>query len=589
MSLHPKRWQVAPSALPSHIARFPHLHPITVQVLYNRGLTDPADVAAFLSGEDGEANPFDLKGMPAAVTRLRRALRAGEPVAVYGDFDADGVTATALLVQVLRALGGCARPYIPDRAEGYGLHKEALTRLAHAGIRVVVTVDCGVRAPEQVAHANQLGLDVIVTDHHSVGPRLPEAVAVIDPKMADSRYPFDELAGVGIAYRLAQALLRSHRRTPVTTQAVRLEEADLVDLVALGTVPDLVPLLGENRTLVQHGLARINRMERPGIEALCRQAGLKPGQVDAAAIGYALGPRINAAGRMAHAKVAYQLLETRYPAEAEQLAGELDQLNRERQELTRETQERARQMALATAGDASLIFAAAPDFPAGIVGLVASRLVDEFYRPAIVVEVGERISRGSARSIPEFHITRALDECTDLLVRHGGHARAAGFTVSNEHMEELGNRLRALATEQLGDVELSPVLSVDAEVELSHMSWELQRELSQLEPCGYANPYPVFLSRNVGVQCQWAVGSDGRHLKLALSDGRRTWDGIAFRQGEWAGKLPDRVDIVYQLEVNEWNDQRRLQLNVQDVRPAGLDDTIPRLWVDPHGPASTED
>jgi single-stranded-DNA-specific exonuclease len=589
MPHHPKRWQVAPTALPSHIARFRHLHPITVQVLYNRGLTDPADVAAFLSGEDSEANPFDLKGMPAAVTRLRQALRAGEPIAVYGDFDADGVTATALLVQVLRALGGHVRPYIPDRAEGYGLHKEALTQLAHAGVRVVVTVDCGVRAPGQVAHANQLGLDVIVTDHHSVGRQLPEAVAVIDPKMADSRYPFDELAGVGIAYRLAQALLRSHRRTPVTTQVVRLEEADLVDLVALGTVPDLVPLLGENRTLVQHGLACINRMERPGIEALCRQVGLKPGQVDAAAIGYGLGPRINAAGRMAHAKVAYQLLETRYPAEAEQLAGELDQLNRERQELTREAQEQARQMALATADDASLIFAAAPDFMAGIVGLVASRLVDEFYRPAVVAEVGEETSRGSARSIPEFHITRALDECTGLLVRHGGHARAAGFTVRNEHLEELAGRLRALATEQLSGVELSPVLSVDAEVELSCMSWELQRELSQLEPCGYANPYPLFLSRNVGVRSQWAVGNEGRHLKLVLSDGQCTWDGIAFRQGEWAGKLPDRVDIVYQLEINEWNGRRRLQLNVQDVRPSGLNDAIPRMWDERHGPASTED
>jgi single-stranded-DNA-specific exonuclease len=581
MSLCPKRWQIAPPVPPSHVARFPHLHPITVQVLYNRGVIDPADVTAFLSGEDGEANPFDLRGMPAAVTRLRRALRAGEPITVYGDFDADGVTATALLVQVLRALGGHVRPYIPHRVdEGYGLHKAALTRLARAGFRVVVTVDCGVRSPKEVAHANRLGLDVIVTDHHSVGRQLPEAVAVIDPKRAESRYPFRELAGVGVAYRLAQALLRSHRQTPVTRREVRLEEEDLLDLVALGTVADLVPLLGENRTLVHRGLARINRMQRPGIEALCRQAGLRPGQVDATAIGYALGPRINAAGRLAHAKAAYQLLETQYPAEADQLAGELDRLNRERQQLTRETQERARQMALERAGEAPLLFAAAPDFLAGIVGLVASRLVDEFYRPAVVVEVGGKASRGSARSIPDFHITHALDECADLLIRHGGHAAAAGFTVSNEHLDELADRLRTLAAEQLSDVELIPALSVDTKVELSQMSWELQRELSQLEPCGYANPHPLFLSRNVRVQGQRAVGSDGQHLKLALSDGWATWDAIAFRQGEWAGKLPDRVDVVYHLAVNEWNGQRWLQLNVQDVRPAGLDDTIARLWLD---------
>ncbi len=581
MALSLKRWQVVPTAPPSHIARFPHLHPITVQVLYNRGLTDPADVVAFLSGESGEANPFTLQGMHAAVTRLRQALRASEPIAVYGDFDADGVTATALLVQTLRALGGRVRPYIPHRVdEGYGLHKDALTQLARDTVRLVVTVDCGVRSLDEIAHANQMGLDVIVTDHHSVGLELPEAVAVVDPKRADSRYPFGELAGVGVAYKLAQALLRSHRQTPVTTQEVRLEEEDLLDLVALGTVADLVPLLGENRTLVHRGLARINHMERPGIEALCRQAGLKPGQVDTTAIGYTLGPRLNAAGRMDHAKSAYQLLETKYSAEAEQLAGELNRLNRERQQLTLVTQERARQLALVTAKDAPLLFAAAPDFRAGIVGLVASRLVDEFYRPAVVVEVGEKVSRGSCRSIPEFHITDALDECTGLLVRHGGHAAAAGFTARTQDLAKLKDRLLALATEELEMQELMPTLQVDAEVPLQEMNEQLWEKLQRLEPFGKGNPHPLFLSRNVRLLGQRAVGKEGRHLKLRLSDDRATWDGIAFRQGEWAGKLPDRVDIVYHLEVNEWNDQRRLQLNVQDVRPSGLDDTIARLWLD---------
>jgi len=588
MSQHHKRWQIAPPAPPSHMGHFPHLNPIVVQVLYNRGIADPADVTAFLSAEEDEVNPFRLKGMDNAVTRLRQALRAGEPIAVYGDFDADGVTATVLLVQTLRALGGQVTPYIPDREEGYGLHEEALTQLSSQGIRVVVTVDCGIRAPSKVAHANHLGIDVIVTDHHSVGETLPQAVAVIDPKREDRRYPFYELAGVGVAYRLAQALLRTNRKTPVTGESVRLGEDDLVDLVALGTVADMVPLLGENRTLVQRGLAHINRMERPGIDALCRQTGLKPGQVDASAIGYALGPRINAAGRLAHAKIAYQLLETQYPAEAEQLARELDRLNRERQELTRETQERARQMALVADSEASLIFAAAPDFRAGIVGLVASRLVDEFYRPAVVVEIGEETSRGSARSIAEFHITNALDECAHLLIRHGGHAGAAGFTVRNEHLEELASRLLTLATEQLASIELTPVLSVDTEIALSEMSWDLQRELSQLEPHGYANRPPLFLSHNVGVQYHRAVGSDNRHLKLVLSNGLGTWDAIAFRQGEWAGKLPDRVDVVYHLEVNEWNDQRRLQLNVQDIRPAGLDDAIPQLWAEQDERESTE-
>jgi len=217
-----------------------------------------------------------------------------------------------------------------------------------------------------------------------------------------------------------------------------------------------------------------------------------------------------------------------------------------------------------------LLFAASPDFMPGIVGLVAGRLTEEFYRPVVVVEVGDRVSRGSARSIPEFHITQALDACEELLIRHGGHAAAAGFTVSNENLDELADRLRALAVEQLSGVELVPSLAVDAEIELAQMSWELQQALTQLEPCGYANPSPLFASRNVRLLGQRAVGKDGRHLKLALSDGQAPWDGIAFRQGEWAGKLPDHVDIAYHLEVNEWNDRRRLQLNVQDVRPAVL-------------------
>jgi single-stranded-DNA-specific exonuclease len=578
MSLSPKRWQVAPPAPPSHIARFRRLNPITVQVLYNRGVTDPADADVFLNGGGYQTNPFDLKDMPAAVTRLRQALRAGEPIVVYGDFDVDGVTATVLLVQTLRALGGSVMPYIPHRVkEGYGLRKAALTQIAQQGTRVVITVDCGVRSLDEVAHANQLGLDMVITDHHSVGYGLPRAVAVVDPKRSDNNESFDELAGVGVAFKLAQALLRSNQKTPVTAMDVRLEEDDLLDLVALGTVADLVPLIGENRALVHRGLKRLNRMERPGVEALCRQSGLRSGQVVASSIGYALGPRLNAAGRVAHAKIAYQILETQYPAEAERLAEELNKLNRIRKDLTVETQEQARQLALSAADDSPLLFAAAPNFQTGIVGLVASRLVDEFYCPAVIANIGEEVSRGSARSIPEFHITDALDHFTDLLIRHGGHAAAAGFTVANENLDKLADGLREMAAEHLSGTERTPVLYADAEVQLSDMSWEMQSELAQLEPCGYANAQPLFFSRNVRVDNQRGVGSERRHLKLSLSDGRQSWDAIAFRQGDWVGKLSDRVDIVYHLEINEWNNRQQLQLNVQDIRPAGMDETASNM------------
>jgi single-stranded-DNA-specific exonuclease len=571
MDPSPKRWQVAPTVPPSHLSQFAHLHPLVVQILYNRGIVDAGAVTAFLEGEADGANPFGLAGMSAAVTRIRRALRSRERMAIYGDFDADGVTATALLVETLRALGGRVKPYIPHRVdEGYGLNEEALSELARDGINLVVTVDCGVRALDEVTHANHLGLDVIITDHHSVGPRLPRSVAVIDPKL--SAGSFDELAGCGVAYRLAQALLRSHRQIPVTDHEVSLQEEDLIDLVALGTVADMVPLRGANRALVRNGLERINAMERPGLRALCRQASLKPGEVDATTIGYVLGPRLNAAGRLAHAETAYRLLVTRDPGEAERLAVELDGLNRERQRLTRDAQEMARQMVLEREGDAPLLFAAAREFLPGVVGLVASRLVDEFYRPAVVVEVGERTSRGSCRSIPDFHITQALEACQDLLVRYGGHAGAAGFEVANRDLETLAGRLQRIAVERLIDVELTPVLAVDAEADLSQMSWDLQQQLSPLEPCGYANPQPLFVSRAVPVLYHRAVGREGRHLKLALSDGTATWDAIAFRQGAWAGQLPATIDVAYHLEVNEWNGRRRLQLNVQDMRPAGADE-----------------
>lgn len=572
MSLYSNRWQVAPAAPPSHIARFPDLHPVIVQVLYNRGITDRDTAAIFLSGEGQDVNPFSLPGMSKAVTRLRRALRNNETIAVYGDFDADGVSATALLVQTLQALDGRALPYIPHRVdEGYGLNGEALTHLAREGADVVITVDCGIRAFEEVERASGLGLDIIVTDHHSVGRKLPDAVAVIDPKRADNDGAFNELAGVGVAYRLAQALLRTHQQIPVTDREVSLQEEELLDLVALGTVADMVPLQDDNRALVHKGLERINQMARPGLQALCEQAGLKSGDVDATAIGFRLGPRINAAGRLVHAKIAYQLLATQELDKAKHLAGELDKLNRQRQQLTREAQEQARQLIRETDDEAPLLFAAARDFQPGIVGLVASRLLDEFYRPAVVVEVGPEESHGSCRSIPDFHITQALEACDDLLIRYGGHAAAAGFTVTNDKLTALSERLQQLAADQLADVELTPVLPVDAEIDLSQMSWELQKELSQLEPCGYANPQPLFVSRSAHVVDHRAVGREKRHLKLTLSNGQATWDAIAFRQGEWAGKLPDRVDIAYHLEINEWNGRKNLQLNVQDIRPTESD------------------
>jgi len=500
------------------------------------------------------------------VACLRRAIRRGEAIAVYGDFDTDGVTATALLVQTLSAMGARVRPYIPHRVdEGYGLNLDALRKLYRQGVRVVVTVDCGIRSVDEVEQASQ-GLELIVTDHHSVGPALPPAVAVINPRQPGCPYPFKRLAGVGVAFKLAQALIRVQGKLKETGD---LTEESLLDLVALGTVADLVPLLGENRSLVQRGLALLNEPSRPGAEALMANAGLRRGEVDATAIAFRLGPRINAAGRIDDAMLAYQLLASRDPLEARRLAAKLGELNSRRQVLTEETVTQAEAQVLSDDPEAHLYLAASEKFAPGIVGLAASRLTEAHYRPSVVVELGEEESRGSCRSIPEFDITAALDECATLLIRHGGHAAAAGFTIATENLEPLRHRLQAIAAEQLAGVELRPTLEIDAMLPLEEVSWATHALLGEIEPCGVDNPQPVLLSQGVEVRETRSIGSKRRHLKLTLRDGRGVaWDAIYFRHGELSSQIPDRIDIAYTLEIHEWNHKKQLQLNIQDLREA---------------------
>ena len=563
------------------MVRFSPLPELVVQLLWSRGVRAPDEVEAFLAGVARVDNPFRMAGMNEAVERIRRAIRTGERIAVYGDFDADGVTATALMVQTLSALGAFVRPYIPHRVdEGYGLNNSALSELARDGQRLIITVDCGIRAVDEVAFANRLGLDVIVTDHHSVGAVLPPALACINPKRADCDYPFKGLAGVGLAYKLAQGLLRTQQQAPIRRDlTVDLDEADLLDLVALGTVADLAPLLDENRALVQRGLERINQPQRPGLKALIKKTGLTEGQITSSSIGYILGPRINAAGRLESAMLAYDLLQTDDVVKADRLAAELDQLNVRRQHLTAQSVEAAQSQIEADGTNDLLYMVASQEFPSGIVGLVAGRLVEQYYRPSLVVELGDRQSRGSARSIAEFDITKALDKCAaaGLLVRHGGHAAAAGFTVENKKLPALKAALQEIAAEELSDKDLQPSLTIDAKLNLGDADFATMGLLQQLEPTGYANPQPLFLSSRLQVRDARKVGADGAHLKLVVSDpeaGPRreaAWDAIAFRQGHWYGKLPRIIDLAYKLEENHWNGNKRLQLVVEDLRPAGRD------------------
>lgn len=557
-----KRWHVEPPITPEADRNLAAFHPVLRQLLFNRGYPTAAEAVAFLGGNvDFDTDPFQFGGMGLAVDRIRSGVQHGEIIAVYGDYDVDGVTATALLVQALAAMHANVLPYIPNRFdEGYGLNIEALDALKAQRVGLVITVDCGIRSPREVAHARDIGLDVIVSDHHHPAEGdLPPALAIINPKVTGDPYPDKHLAGVGIAYKLAEALM-SAKDSPDSLRT-------LLDLVALGTVADLAPLIGENRAFVRSGLEVLRQTGRQGLYSLAQVAGMQINKTTAGQIGFVLGPRLNAAGRLKSAQASLELLTTTDPSRAGLLAQELEANNQERQAVTRETQIRAEALALAGEKDPALLFAAHADFNAGVVGLAASRLVEAYYRPAIVAAIGDAETRASCRSIPEFHITDALDKCSELLVRHGGHAAAAGFTVRNENLPELVSRLKTLATSQLGAQDLRPTLSADMELPLSTLSFDLLNQLAALEPTGYGNREAVFISRQAKVRGARLVGADGRHLKLTLQDERGvTTDAIGFRLGHLYPDLPSRVDLAYTLEANLYNGRSTLQLNLKDIR-----------------------
>lgn len=545
--------------------------PIVARALAQRGLTTRAAAEVFLAGEAaGTTDPLQMTGMAETVDRLLRAVAHREPIVVYGDYDVDGVTSTALMIQVLTALGAEARPYIPHREdEGYGLNHDALRALAGEGVRVVLTVDCGIRSLAEAETARSLGIDLIITDHHVPGDAMPDAFAVINPKQSGDVYPEKMLAGVGIAYKLSQGLVRA-----AGSGAAAIKASDVLDLVALGSVADLAPLAGENRLLVRQGLQVMNRppdkLRRDGLRAMYLSAGIKPGKLDAGTIGFVLGPRLNAAGRLESALDAYELMTTTDLHRAGQLAQQLEVQNRERQALTRETHQRARELALARSPEGRLLFAAHPDFRHGIVGLAASRLTEEFYRPSIVARVEADAVRGSCRSIREFHITNALDECKDLLVKYGGHAAAAGFTVEPDKAGELEARLRAIAERDLSGLDLRPTVNIDSEARFADLTPALAAELARFEPCGFGNPTPVLATRGARIRAIRTMGSDGSHLRLSLSQDGLGLDAIGFGLGAWAQRLEtgQAVDLAYTFEIDEWNGERRLQLKLRDLRPA---------------------
>ena len=555
-----RRWNLLPPVSRDYLGGSNDFSPLVTQLLFNRGIS-PSGVASFLKPEhDLLGDPFLLPDMPRAVARIYRALLSGESIAIYGDYDVDGITATAILVTGLAKLSCQAVPYIPHRiAEGYGLRTAALEQLRQQGVGLVVSVDCGITAIEPVAKARRRGLDIIVTDHHVPLPDLPPALALVNPRLPGSAYPFTGLTGAGVAFKLLQALFLSLGRES--------ELENFYDLVALGTVADIAPLLGENRYFVRRGLEQISRAPRLGLGQIISRAGLDAGKISAENISWTIAPRLNAAGRLAHALTSYKLLITESPQEAEEVGLWLEQKNAERQRLQARALERARAQ-VAEQGSLPLLFCSDADFDAGIVGLVAGKLAEEFYRPAVVVRAGEKVSTGSCRSIPEFNIARALEQCRSLLTEFGGHSQAAGFTLPTQSLPRLRETLLELASKALTGVELKPRLDIDAEISLSHISGSAFREIQSLAPFGQGNPVPVLLSRRVKVADCVAMGNGGGHLRFKLAQGNRSWQGVAFGFGDCLGEVSPYLDIVYNLEIDWWGGEGKLRLNILDFAPS---------------------
>jgi single-stranded-DNA-specific exonuclease len=553
------RWKILPS-VPDEYLNASDLSPLIAQLLYNRGVK-PEEIDPFLSADRRlEGNPFLLPDISQAVSRIYKAVLSREKVAVYGDFDVDGVTATVILVEGLSRLGAEVIPYIPDRVnEGHGLKISALEKLQAQGVDLVITVDCGVTDFAEVKQAQEMGIDVIITDHHMPLESLPQAVAVVDPKRNDSVYPYSDLAGAGVAFKFLQALFHKDSREKWL--------ARLLDLVVLATVTDLVTLVGENRYLVKEGLRELSKSSRVGIQEMVKLAGLKPAELDAEDISWVLGPRLNAAGRMNDASTSYQLLTTQSPEEARLLALELEKKNSERQKLTNEVLSRAREK-LADKLHLPVLMEGDESYSVGVIGLVAGKLVDEFYKPTIIINLGPELCQGSCRSIVEFDIASALAECRDLLTTFGGHPLAAGFTVARQNLAQLEERITTLATDQLGHLDLHPELVIDAEISLSILAGDTFNFVQRLSPFGRGNLQPTFLTRQVEViECR-NFGNRGEWLRLKLKQGNVTWQAVDFESQRKREEIPSHIDIVYNLEKSRWNGEEVLGLNLRDFAPA---------------------
>jgi single-stranded-DNA-specific exonuclease len=534
--------------------------------MINRGIHSIDQARAFLRGTIADLHdPFLFPGMDRAAERIVRAIQSGEKILVFGDYDVDGITSVALLMRLLH-------PYakknlffhIPNRLEeGYGLNTQAIEKAGRNGIKLIITVDCGITAVAEVELAKSLGMDVIVTDHHEPPAVLPEALALINPKIEGCPYPFRDLCGAGVAFKLAMAVAD---KLGLSNEEVFRE----IDLVALATVADMVPLFGENRIIVKAGLERITKTTNEGLKALIAVCGIEGREITAGHLAYYLAPRINAAGRLGYAQTGINLFLATDPDKALAFARRLETENRERQAIEAELTECACRQAeeLLAKGDRRTLVLAGEHWHHGVIGIAASKIVERFYRPAILIGWDGTEGRGSGRSIQGFHLYHALERCAAHLTRFGGHESAAGISINKDSLEPFAEEFENYAQECLDDRDLIPSLNADVEIELEQVTLDLARQLAELGPFGSQNPEPIFVCRNIMMISPKGVGGNGKHLKFKARSSKACIDGIGFGFGSWLPDLQPQtaVDLAFSLEENCWNGISSAQVNVKDLK-----------------------
>ena len=547
------------------------LHPVILRLLAQRGITDSKDIKDFIfpNYDDGVLDPFLFLDMQKAMDRLKKVDKKNEKILVFGDYDADGITSALVVKKSLDEAGFNSLIYIPHKEkEGYGLNKKAVESFLTENIKLIITTDCGIANWEEVEQINKMGIDVIITDHHHIPPKIPKAVAIINPKMEKSNYPFEDLAGVGVAFKFAQAVYKTFM--PEKEDQIKW----LLDLVAIGTIADMVPLLGENRVLSKFGLLVLSKTKRIGLQEM-----FKVGRIlidennfpDSQKISFQIAPRINAASRMTHAKKALALLAEEDRIKARDMALDLESQNVSRQKETQQVVSEANKIVKNVFKDKNFIFLANENFPVGTLGLVAGRVANKFNKPTAVLKKGEEESKGSFRSISQINIIKKIEECSKLLVNYGGHSQAAGITIKNKNLEKFYDKLEKIIDEELKGVDLSPEIKVDIEIFPEDISFDLVDDLKKMEPFGQGNKEPVFVLKNLIIQNLKWVGNGEKHLKLFFkpeSKIPKIFEAIGFSMLEKFGnlKVGEKINLLFNLSQDEWNGNKKIQMKIIDLK-----------------------